>query len=153
MGSFVRDKSSRTSLAYTMFSVLLLLRCHSNVSQFEFKMGTDKYSKKIFFNVKKNFQNKLRIISRKISENFENYFGKFGRIISRNSLEIIIEKYFQNYFGKFLEVFQKISENFQKYFWKFEEIITKFLRIVLKKVLKNFGKFRGLLRRILGLIS
>ncbi len=46
-----------------------------------------------------------------MSENFENYFGKFGKIISRNSLEII-EKYFsnhfENYFEKFREVLRKI---------------------------------------------
>ncbi len=86
-----------------------------------------------------NFKKNIRI--------FKNYFEKFGRIISRNSLEIV-----EKYFGSSRELFRKISVNFQKYFWKFQEILTKFLRITLKKFFL-FRKLQGLLRRILRFFS
>ncbi len=75
---------------------------------------------------------KFHIISRKISENFGNYFGKFGRIISEDS---------EKYFGKLSEIFLKISRNINEIF---ENYFQKFFF--------NFRKFRGLLRRILRFI-
>ncbi len=53
----------------------------------------------------------LKKFSIQISYNFENYLGKFGRIISKNSLEII-----DKYFGSFRELFRKFREAFRKIF-------------------------------------
>ncbi len=58
----------------------------------------------------------------KISKNFENYFGKFGRIIFRNSLEIN-----EKYFGSFRELFRKI-------------FLIKSFRKIWKIISENFGK-------------
>ncbi len=54
----------------------------------------------------------MTFLLKSISENFENYFGKFGRIVSINSLEII-----EKHLGSFREL--GIKENFEKYFGKF----------------------------------
>ncbi len=63
------------------------------------------HSPRIHFRAKQSLPRLLVFVQflRKILENFENYFGNFGRIISRNSLKII-EKYFRS----FRELFRKI---------------------------------------------
>ncbi len=82
-------------------------------------MGMGKYSKMNFLEIfEKIFKTNFVLLSRKISENFENYFGKFGRIISGNSLKII-----EKNFGLFRKIFK--IKSFQK---------------ILKIILENFGK-------------
>ncbi len=86
--------------------------------QFHCKMVMGKYSKINFFcNFWENFQNNFLIISRKISANAKNnyYFEKFGRIISRNGLQII-----KKYFGSFQELFLKISSCFSENFLNYQ---------------------------------
>ncbi len=64
---------------------------------------------------------------------FEKYFGKFRRIISRNSSAI-----FEKYFKKFRELYRKISKiifkNFEINFGRFQEI----LRTIVKSISENF---------------
>ncbi len=88
--------------------------------QFQFKMGTTNiHSKLKFFEI---FEKIFKTSLRKISENFENYFGKFERIISRNSLEII-----EKYFGSFIKIksFRQISKIISKNFGKLPEIFLE----------------------------
>ncbi len=57
-----------------------------------------------------------------MSKNVENYFGEFGRIISRNSLEII-----EKYFGSFREFFVKFFK--LSHFEKCRKLSEIFLEI------------------------
>ncbi len=105
--------------------------------QFHCKMVTDKYSKINFFcNFWENFQNNFLIILRKISANVKNnyYFVKFGRIISRNGLQII-KNYFRSFQGLFLKISSCFLENFLNY-----QVVSKNFKIILENFQKYFRK-------------
>ncbi len=68
---------------------------------------------------------KFRIISKKISENFENYFGKFRKVFRKifkiksfRKISKIISKNFEK-FQIFLEISRNINEIFENYFENF----------------------------------
>ncbi len=134
-------------------------------STFNLKWLWVNIKKLIFLKFSRKFS-KLNFVqfSRKISENFGNYFGKFGRIISRNSLKIIRKiikiksfrkmwKIILENFGKLPEIFLEISKNineiFENYFEKIFYKFRKISRIIAENFEILFVKFWEMLLKIL----